>query len=75
MEGTMINIKELIQFAFSIILVLVVALASVILVAMMIPILVPVCIVGIILFIAWLWFNGGAAPRRNSKRDYPEDFQ
>jgi ABC-type multidrug transport system permease subunit len=69
------SIRELIRTSFPVILLLVVALSAVLLVSMMIPILVPVCVFGILILIAWLWFNGGAAPRRNSKRDYPEDFQ
>jgi hypothetical protein len=73
------SIRELIQTTFPVLLLLVVALSAVLLVSMMVPILVPVCVVGILILVAWLWFNGGASlrlPQGGRKpRDYPEDFQ
>lgn len=72
------SIRELIRTSFPVILLLVVALSAVLLVSMMVPILVPVCVVGILILIAWLWFNGGARMRsdfmRRKPRDYPEDY-
>ena len=73
------SIRELIRTSFPVMLLLVVALSAVLLVSMMVPILVPVCVVGILILIAWLWFNGGPRLRsdfmRRKPRDYPEDFQ
>lgn len=73
------SIRDLIRTSFPVILLLVVALSAVLLVSMMVPILVPVCVVGILMLIAWLWFNGGPSMRsdiiRRKQRDYPEDFQ
>jgi Flp pilus assembly protein TadB len=73
------SIRDLIRTSFPVILLLVVALSAVLLVSMMVPILVPVCVVGILVLIVWLWFNGGARMRsefmRRKPRDYPEDFE
>lgn len=73
------SIRDLIRTSFPVMLLLVVTLSAVLLVSMMIPILVPVCVVGILVLIAWLWFNGGPSLRsdftRRKPRDYPEDFQ
>ncbi|WPJ94380.1 hypothetical protein SH580_13150 [Coraliomargarita algicola] len=73
------SIRELIRTSFPVLLLLVVALSAVLLVSMMVPILVPVCVVGILILVAWLWFNGGGSLRsdsmRRKPRDYPEDFQ
>ena len=61
------SIHDLIRTSFPVMLLLVVTLSAVLLVSMMIPILVPVCVVGIMILIAWLWFNGGPPPRLPKK--------
>lgn len=61
------SIRDLIRTSFPVMLLLVVTLSAVLLVSMMIPILVPVCVVGILILIAWLWFNGGPTPRLPKK--------
>lgn len=68
------SIRELIQTTFPVLLLLVVALSAVLLVSMMVPILVPVCVVGILVLVAWLWFNGGPRLRlpQRERRDYDE---
>lgn len=63
------SIREHIKTTFPVILMLAVAISGALLVSIMIPILVPIAFVGIVLLIAYLWFNGGSPPPRLSKKE------
>jgi len=67
------SIREIIEATFPLVLWLVVVLSVTLLISIMIPILVPIAVVGLVLFVAYLWFNGGGLPQLSKKGRRDQD--